>query len=256
MSDNVQSARERRQARIREGAADRLAKITGSAGRSFQTESESRQFNRKPTSQLGKPESSSPEHHDDPPDVLPSDLDKPQTQSEDRFADDPLFKMLSQMQSNLNQDGSGGPGAFNFDFSDLVAQKLSAAQSVEDTPAAQAQRARSQRFQTAVHIILMVLVGLYASWNTYMLLSIFTTVEVVLTVAFSFSAPPARQSMFSPFVVYLPAVLQRPVRLLLANEMVIRQTYRDFCLVLLVYGLLHAYDGTDATSIHYRVPVS
>lgn len=257
MSDSVQTAREKRQARLREGAADRLAKITGSAGRTFQTESESRQLkSRASLSQLNRQESTPPNHHDDPPDVLPSDLDKSAGQPENQFADDPLFKMLSQMQSKMGQDGSTGPGAFNFDFSDLVAQKTGSAQPAEETPAAQAQRARSARFQTGVHLLLMTLVGLYASWNPYMLLSIFIAVEVVLTIAFSFSASSARQSMLGPFVVYLPAALQRPVRLLLANRMAIRQTYRDFCLVLLVYGLSHAYDGTDATSMHYRVPSS
>lgn len=263
----MQSARERRQARIRQSGAERLAKITGSAGRDFQTEADARQLrSRASQSQLGQSSRpSSSEHsslstpqtsyseHDDPPDVLPSELGS----TENQFANDPLFQMLSQMQNKMGGSGhlptDAPAGGFPFNLSDLVAEKTGTTNTAEETPAAKAQRQASHRFQVAVHFVIMIMVGLYSSWNPYSMLSIFVAVELILTLALNFSAPPAQPSMLSPFIVYLPAQLQRPVRLLLANRFAIRQAYRDFCLVLLVYGLLHAHDGIDASSIHYRV---
>lgn len=236
MSDVEKAARERRKARLRSGASDRLRKITGDSGRT--------DFGPPVPTKRGISE---PVSH------TPSSLDE----------DDPLVSTIQEHEENAAEvnwkslmDGMSHLSGQSAE-TQLDGSLFGTAQGTQTDPFQVPQQSNQQQSSSIVpkrridnawntaHLITALIVGIFvARVNPFALASSFVIAEAGLqTIRFLLGhhVPPLMLTSVSQF---LPPQIQGILRNGALYLQIGRTIYRDFCVVLVVYGLL-SYGGSD-----------
>lgn len=208
--DAQAAARARRQARIRAGARDRLAKITGSAG--------SQDFHKPSTLVHSNTSQRQPAHaHQDPPVSVPL--------AEGPSLSDGLLTALT-----IPSDMEGAGGSLRNPLLALLAGPSSS------QPQPQQPQSKTSQLWAPAHFAANVLVALYVAFRPDHLLRAFCTIQILLQCLRIFVDPP-RGGWLSSVVSLLPAPSQRLISAAGTNVQVARDVYRDFGTMLFVYGM-------------------
>lgn len=224
---DAKTARERRQARIRAGAADRLDKITGGNARATKL------------TEPAPPAPTAPADHDDPPDVLPDPsaglaalLASPGAAP---VHGDGAASAIEQLTS-LMGGSAVDPDAPDFDLSTLLGPP----------PEPQNAPTASPRWFGAkwgiLHTLCMVLLGLYSAFNPYKIWVLFLTTEIAITGLRYVVDPRPPPSMLMSLLQYLPAHIGTRLRLPLRAVLALKDSYQDLTTLLFVFCLFnHQY---------------
>lgn len=235
MSDVEKAARERRKARLRSGGNDRLRKITGTSGRP--------DFN-VPTVNENRPPlaaSASREVHDDDDPPVSSIAEH-----EAKAAPFDWKSILENMPQGSDHEGGQilGDKLFGTQQTDIQPQQTQQPTSQQQN-LAYSSRQKVDKAWSIVHLLVALILGVVVSRvNPFGLAAYFVASEAglqALRFALGHNVPPLMLASVSQF---LPPQGQRLLNNGALYLQIGRTIYRDFCVVLVIYGLL-SVGGSD-----------
>ncbi|KAA8904523.1 hypothetical protein TRICI_005468 [Trichomonascus ciferrii] len=250
---DAQTRRERRQARIREGGASRLQKITGSS--SPEGAAADYKEHKAPSGNFGK------KNYDDPPESEPPALDMMNGDGiPSERANDPLFKMLSQMQEQMGGGAPGGTGAnepgmnqsdpFTSMFNAMMSGQNPMAQEQDAQAAAQQQQSKpvpskSEAMWMVLHLVSSIVLALHVVNSPHLYATLiwkFCTLQLVLHSSrflLERGSPPAH-STIAMIAGYLPQPFQNYLIVAARYLQFASLIFKDLTMVLFIIAI-HSY---------------
>lgn len=246
---DAQTRRERRQAKIREGGTSRLQKITGSSSPESAADYKEHKV---PSGDFGK------ENYDDPPESEPSmEMANGEGIPSDR-ANDPLFKMLSQMQEQMggvpntgeNEPGMNQNDPFTSMFNAMMSGQNPMAQEQDQQAAAQQQQSKPAPSKTEamwmiVHLVSSILLALHVVNSPHLYSTLiwkFCTLQLILHSSrflLERGSPPA-ESTIAMIAGYLPQPFQNYLIIAARYLQFASLIFKDLTMVLFIIAI-HSY---------------